>query len=243
MANMDRYQIAAIQQPADGRRLARREPLSSSIYDVVVDMLMTRELPPGSRVNIDELSRTLGVSPTPVREALARVESDGLLTKEVQRGYTVAPLLGLPQLRDLLDLRMLIEPAAAGRAATRATAPETRALRTVARSTGKGGAGNTPGAGRIDMTSDARFHEMLATLSGNPLIPEMLSRMRSHVHIYRLSFPVGEDTVTLPEHLAIVDAIGRGDAQGAEHAMRLHLTSSLGRLESFLRRGTDSGAG
>lgn len=243
MANMDRYQIAAIQRPAVGRRLARREPLSSSIYDVVVDMLMTRELPPGSRVNIDELSRTLGVSPTPVREALARVESDGLLTKEVQRGYTVAPLLGLPQLRDLLDLRTLIEPTAAARAATRATAAETRALRTAARSTGKGGGGNTPGAGRIDMTSDANFHAMLATLSGNLLIPEMLSRMRSHVHIYRLSFPVGEDTVTLPEHLAIVDAIGRGDAHGAEQAMRLHLTNSLRRLETAFARRMDDPKG
>src|SRR5450432_746023 len=111
-----------------GPRLAQRQPLSSSVYDVVVDMLLTRELSQGARLNIEELPRMLGVSPTPVREALARVEAEGLISKEPQRGYPVAPVLGLPRFFHLIELRILIEPPAAPKAAKRTSAAQTSAL-------------------------------------------------------------------------------------------------------------------
>ena len=85
----------AIRASDAGKRLADRRPLTNDVSDVVMDMLMNHSLPPGARLNIDSLARTLGVSPTPVREALARIESEGLIIKEPQRGYTVAPLIGL----------------------------------------------------------------------------------------------------------------------------------------------------
>jgi DNA-binding GntR family transcriptional regulator len=79
---MDRYEIDLALLASDPRqRLAHRQPLTSDVYDVVMDMLMNHTLGPGSRLNIDQLARLLGVSPTPVREALARVESEGLVTK------------------------------------------------------------------------------------------------------------------------------------------------------------------
>src|SRR5450432_906802 len=95
---------------AAGRRLAHRRPLTSDVYEVVMDMLINHTLAPGSRLNIDGLARLIGVSPTPVREALARVESEGLIIKEPRRGYTVAPLTGLDELAQIIELRLLIEP-------------------------------------------------------------------------------------------------------------------------------------
>ena len=106
---MDRYQIEAIHESAAGQRLAQRQPLPGSVYEIVTDMLMTHAFEPGARLNIEELARTLGVSPTPVREALARVEADGLIVKQPGRSYTVAPLMGIEQVRELIEL-----PAARG---------------------------------------------------------------------------------------------------------------------------------
>ena len=59
-----------------GQRLSARAPLVDDVHGALVDMLMNHDVDPGSRLNIDALARGLGVSPTPVREALARMEAD-----------------------------------------------------------------------------------------------------------------------------------------------------------------------
>ena len=161
---MDRDQIAAIQESPAVQRLVQREPLTRSVYQVVIDMLMTHTLEPGARLSIEELARTLGASQTPIREALARVEADGLIIKEPGRSYTVAPLMGIEQVRDLIELRMLVEPPAAGRQRTRATSREISELRTLSR-TGGAGHENTAAANRLDMVYDATFHATVATLA------------------------------------------------------------------------------
>lgn len=221
---------ASIGMTAAGRRLAHRQPLTSDVYEVVMDMLINHTLLPGARLNIDGLARMLGVSPTPIREALARVESEGLIIKEPRRGYTVAPLIGLDELRELTELRLLIEPAAAAAAAERATSGQASALRAFARS---GGAGrDDPAANRLDMTYDAEFHDMVAGLGGNRLVRETLSRLRSHLHMYRLYHHAGFVAATKPEHLAIAGAIATRDPQAAADAMRTHLQTALDGLNA-----------
>src|SRR3954451_16344538 len=182
---MDRSLIEAIHESAAGQRLAQRQPLPGSVYEIVTDMLMTHAFEPGARLNIEELARTLGISPTPVREALARVEADGLIIKEPGRSYTVAPLMGIEQVRDLIELRMLVEPPAAAKAATRATSREISELRTLSR-TGGAGHENTAAANRLGMVYAATFRATEAALAGNPMIADMLARLRSHMHTYRL---------------------------------------------------------
>ena len=107
----------AVRSAAAERLLVERPPLVDDVHDVLVDMLMNHDLDAGARLNIDALARSLRVSPTPIREALARMEAEGLVVKEPRRGYTVAPLIGLEDLRALMDFRLLIEPAAASAAA------------------------------------------------------------------------------------------------------------------------------
>ena len=226
---MDRYQIEAIHESAAGQRLAQRQPLPGSVYEIVTDMLMTHVFEPGARLNIEELARTLGVSPTPVREALARVEADGLIMKQPGRSYTVAPLMGIEQVRELIELRLLVEPALAAKAAAHAEPNEIKELRRVARS---GGAGS-------ELTVyDATFHAMVADLAGNQMISNMLTRLRSHLHTFRLYYHAGLHSVTKNEHLAVVDAVARKDPDGAEEAMRAHLVSALERLETFVDGGS-----
>ena len=72
---MEPIDIEGVRASAAGRRLTERPPLADDVHDVLVDMLMNHTLAPGTRLNIEVLAKTLGVSPTPVREALARVEA------------------------------------------------------------------------------------------------------------------------------------------------------------------------
>ncbi len=230
-----------IRSSTAGRRFAARQPLAGDVYDIVIDMLMDHSLGPGARLNIDELSRTLGLSPTPVREALARVESEGLIVKEPRRGYSVAPLIGLDELRELIELRLLVEPAAAADAARAVTAAQATALRAFART---GGAGNNDrAANRLDMTYDATFHDMIAELGGNRLRRETLARLRSHLHMYRLYHHAHQAAATKPEHVAIAKSIGNRDPDAAHAAMTIHLETALHRLNAVFASGSLAGDG
>src|SRR5436190_7735759 len=236
---MDRSLIEAIHQSAAGQRLAQRQPLPGSVYEIVTDMLMTHAFEPGARLNIEELARTLGVFPTPVREALARVEADGLIVKQPGRSYTVAPLMGLEQVRELIELRLLVEPALAAKAAAQAEPNEIKELRRAARAGGTGAKIITAAANRLDMVYDATFHAMVADLAGNQMIRDMLTRLRSHVHTFRLYYyRAGLRSVTKNEHLAVVEAIAKHDPDGADEAMRAHLVSALERLDAFVDGGS-----
>jgi DNA-binding GntR family transcriptional regulator len=217
------------------RRLTRRQPLMDDVHDALVDMLMNHALEPGVRLNIDTVARTLGVSPTPVREALARLEAEGLVVKEPRRSYMVAPLIGLEDLRALIDFRLLIEPAGAAAAAERASSQDAGDLATFARSGGAGGQDDT--ANRLDMIYDATFHDRVAQLSGNPWLRESLVRLRSHLHMYRLYHHAQQAAATKPEHIAIARAIATGDPDGAAAAMRTHLRTAMQRIDDVFASG------
>src|SRR5690349_16278501 len=85
--------------------IARRPTLTDDTYDAIVRALMSQQIEPGERINIDALSRTLGVSVTPIRETLARLESEALVTKRPLAGYMAPPLLTAAQVSDLYAIR------------------------------------------------------------------------------------------------------------------------------------------
>ena len=82
------------------------------------------------------------------------------------------------------------------------------------------------------------FQTMVADLAGNQMISDMLTRLRSHLHTFRLYYHAGLHSVTKNEHLAVADAVARQDPDGAEEAMRAHLVSALERLETFVVDGS-----
>src|ERR1700742_2633365 len=111
-----------------GANAPRRSVLADEIYEIRKSKLMDNVVEPGSRLSIDGLARDFGCSPTPVREALARLESDGLVVKRAHHGYTVAPLMEAKSFDELFRVRLLLEPAAASWAATTATRTQIRNL-------------------------------------------------------------------------------------------------------------------
>src|SRR3954453_11508502 len=95
----------------------RRAVLADGVYEAIKALIMDQHVEPGAKINMDALARELEVSPTPVREALARLEADGLVTKKALVGYTAAALLDAEGLDELFEMRLLLEPAAASWAA------------------------------------------------------------------------------------------------------------------------------
>jgi DNA-binding GntR family transcriptional regulator len=88
--------------------LPRRSTLGDDVYETLRALVLEHTLTPGERLNIDALSRNLEVSPTPVREALARLESEGLIRKRPLVGYTVSPLLTRAEFTEMFDMRLLL---------------------------------------------------------------------------------------------------------------------------------------
>jgi DNA-binding GntR family transcriptional regulator len=228
----------AVQAAQLGRRLADHPPLVDDVHDVLVDMVMNHLAEAGTRLNIDALARALAVSPTPIREALARMEAEGLVTKEPRRGYLVTRVIGLEELRSMIDFRLLIEPAAAAAAAERVTDAEAAALLDLARSGGSGDTGSA--ANRVDMVYDATFHDTIASLGGNPWLRDSLVRLRSHLHMYRLYHHAQHAAATTPEHEHIAQAIADRSPDAAAEAMRRHLHTAMRRLDEVFASGTVS---
>jgi DNA-binding GntR family transcriptional regulator len=203
--------------------------LRDSVYEAIKGMLMDHDLPPGSRLSIDGIARELQVSPTPVREAMTRLESDGLVAKRPHAGYTVAPLLDEVMLGNIFGVRFLLEPEAARLAATAAVPAQIAELRDMIRQMSAHPAGENYQAYRDFAVLDAHLHRVIAESSGNPLIAEALARLHAHTQGYRLYFRVGIAEDTTREHEQIVEAIAACDMDGARAAMRLHLESSQAR--------------
>ncbi|ROO58457.1 DNA-binding GntR family transcriptional regulator [Micromonospora sp. Llam0] len=221
-------------------RPARRLTLTDDVYETVRAQVMDHVVAPGARINIDALARDLQVSPTPVREALARLEADGLVRKRPLVGYTATPLLTRDEFDELVEMRLILETAAARRAAARSASTEPATLDLLRAAADL--PGPVPGAqGYASIAAftaqDARFHNLLAERSGNRMLHDAVVRLRPHLHLFRLHFPPTHYRTSGAEHHRIVDAVASGDPDRAETAVREHLLAARQRHLPFFRQG------
>jgi DNA-binding GntR family transcriptional regulator len=224
-----------------------KRTLADEAYTELKSRIMRSELVPGAKLSIDGLAKQLAFSQTPIREALARLESEGLLARRPLSGYTVEPLLSAAEFDDLFEIRMMLEPRAARRAAEQG-APEIREpARLASIPPGDGlaqvdasglpaaeanallAAARTPDAGsdKLEFTeADARFHNTVASLSGSAQLAKAIRRLDAHLHLHRAYIEPDSIGETEVEHLAVADAIIGQQPLAAEEAMRRHLERS-----------------
>ena len=234
----------------------RRIVLADGTYDSIRAMILEHVISPGEHVGIDELARDLGVSQTPVREALARLESDGLVTKIPLRGYEATHLLSVQQFDDLFQFRGIIEPWAASEASRRITRREREALEAElerAEGISQAVAGSTFPA---FAEHDTRFHALVARASGSRYVEDAFIRTHCHLHLFRVYkatltagqaapgeagfvqnmfeeyYRGGTRPLALTEHLQIASAIMSGDGAAARDVMSHHIESSRQRFIS-----------
>lgn len=210
-----------------------RRVLADQVFESVTAMVMDHVVRPGERMSIEGLAQQLSVSPTPVREALARLEALGLAVKAPLRGYHATPLLSRAELDDLFDFRLLTEPWAAGRAAERAGVEAAQLVDQVA------AFDEAPREGyahyRALAEHDHRFHDTVMALAGNHHARQAFERTHCHLHIFRLHYVQQTGSTALDEHAIIARSIVAGNASEASEAMRAHLLASRDRLRPISR--------
>jgi DNA-binding GntR family transcriptional regulator len=214
--------VALAAQP----RSPRRTVLADETYAILTSQLMEHRIAPGARINIDQLARELGVSQTPIREALARLESDRLVTKEPLRGYSATSLLSLNELEDLYEFRLVIEPWAAGVVALKSSPTIVQALERELQSCPSAPTNSSYEVFRQLSDHDARFHTMILEFTGNQEMVKAFTATHCHLHQFRLHYSASSGSNALQEHRRVVNAIASADSAAAIRAMTEHLEHS-----------------
>ena len=227
-----------------------RTRMSDVVYERLLELLLDGDIQPGERIPVDVLSRRLGVSQTPVRESLNRLEAEDLVTKTHLIGYSATPKLTPERFEDLFEARFLIEPYCSGLAADRHRRGEVEQIAGLAaemRTRYQTGAMSYGAFAR----ADAEFHQAIIAATGNSYFGEIFAKLHCHLQLFRLlrDSRVTEDA--LDEHDLIVTAIRQRDTEAADRAMHAHLSASRGRLRSAFESpeldqrsgpGTESGS-
>jgi DNA-binding GntR family transcriptional regulator len=213
-----------------GKQREEDQGLADSVYRTLVDLLISKEIQPGQRMSIDAISRRLDVSQTPVRQVLMQLEKEGLLTRVHLSGYRAAPLLTWEQFDQLFQMRILLEPFAAGRAAVHHT-PEQLGRMLEAEQQMSAMAIAPDRLSYADFArADARLHDLIAVASGNAFLAQAQIRLHAHVHLFRLYYDARVPQDAIGEHEQLIEAIVERDEPAAEQVMRRHLRASRARL-------------
>ncbi len=192
--------------------------------------IVAGNLPAGSRLRQVEIARRLGVSTTPVREALAALQREGLVQLHPQRGAVVF-LPSVEDLREHYEIRIALEELAVGKAAERFEPAWAQPLEALLEEMRTG-----PPAERY-LELNQRFHSELYTRSGRERLVEMIAALRdassAYLNIFRATqdFPVERlDS----EHHEILEACVANDPERASAAIRDHLTRTVDRVAQRL---------
>ncbi|MEO1201010.1 MAG: GntR family transcriptional regulator [Pseudomonadota bacterium] len=192
------------------------------VHAALLEAIDRGDYAPGARLVETELAERFGVSRTPVREALGRLEQQGLAARDQRRGLTVA-VLDHDQLGELYDLREVLEGFAAKLAARRASPAEIAVLREMV--VADAAIADQPS---VLARSNRRFHHQLHHASHNRYLDQMLERMRRSLVLLSgttLGSP-GRGAESDAEHDQIVAAIEVRDEEAAEAAARTHIVNA-----------------
>lgn len=208
----------------------RSSSLGDQVYETLLSQLISLKIAPGSRMSVDALVRELNVSQTPIRAALIRLETEGLVIKTHNVGYSAAPMPTRKRFEDIYDMRLMLEPYMVARAAKNISGEQREKLVELAH---RMDALTSPDAkiayGKFAI-HDAEFHSWIIERGDNELVAETLSRLHAHMHLFRLRFHSHVTDEARLEHAVIVDALLAGDAEAAADAMKEHILRSRARM-------------
>jgi len=210
------------------------ESLGERVYKSLRDHILSQAYPPGSKLNVEQLCRNLGVSRTPVWDAMRRLETEGLVSTVARHGVFVLNY-GVDKVRDLFAVRGALEALAAGEAARRLDADERLALEVTVRRL-------EDAAREVDVEAYSRaaidFHDLVLAAARNQVLRKLLETVYAQILVLRLrSLYLPERLASsVAEHRAIFTAVAAGDADRAEHLSRAHADHVLADALEFTSR-------
>jgi DNA-binding GntR family transcriptional regulator len=215
----------------------QRSKLGDQVLAIVQEMIANQRFQPGARINVEELAREIGVSRTPLWEAVHRLEQDGLLVRVPHRGVFTAGLTG-EQALELYAVRQQLEAMAARLAAIRFADAAARRMEALLRQ-------QQEIVERGDLVaysrSDFEFHGVVYEACGNSYLREMLERIKAKMrplgtHIERI---LGD---LLDDHRRLLSALRDHDARRAEEVFRAHNERVMRLLSDELAAGDELGS-
>ena len=216
--------------------------LTTKVYRWLKERILHHAFLPGDKLDLQRLADDLGVSRTPVKDAINRLATEGMVVLQSRRGTYVARLT--PEtLRDLFDARLLIETWAAERVTPErlaAIAPQARAAFTASDDLiARGDARHFEYPAFYAL--DARLHALLVGAAGNAVLAEMHHTVMARAGVGRIYFP-GDDEIWTrslaahAEHRAIVAAVTARDRAALRAAVRAHIRASRQHTLLLLKR-------
>ncbi len=223
--------LTAPEPPEPARLADAGHSLGRATYERLREMILDGALTTGTALQEKRLADLLGVSRTPVREAITRLVGEGLVIR--QEGLTpVVRRISVNDVIEILHVRRLLEVEAAGRAAERGGAEELKLLRERFVAFRDGPPPNVDEHARVD----DRLHGLLSELAGSRLMADLIADLRLKTRIF--------DTGRVPErlkpgsdeHIEIIDAVLARDPERAQAAMRTHINNVRASVLSHLER-------
>ena len=200
---------------------------ASRVHDELREAILTGSLAPGSRLRAEPLAERLRTSRTPVREALMLLAREGLVDIEPRRGAVVRPF-DAADLLDLYDVRGLIEPHAARRAATRIEAPDLARLRELCDlADARGAVDDAAVEGQVALNEE--FHRIIVAAAQSPRLEAAMRAVAGIPRAFRAAFwhDDAQREQSLFCHRQIVRALEGRQPRLAEAAMRMHITGAV----------------
>jgi DNA-binding GntR family transcriptional regulator len=213
-----------------------RPPFRSAdrVYDAVKSRAITYGFRPGERINEVDLARQLNVSRTPLREALNRLVTEGFLTTRLNKGF-FARTLDPNEVFNLYEFRSAVEQAAVSIACERATKEELQALEKFVLAS-KDEKDDVLATKLLKLDED--FHERLARATHNDEFLRNIRGINARIHFVRwIDMQRGRRAYTQNEHLQIVRALKKRDANTAARLMRGHISRRLDQIVEVIRTG------
>jgi len=201
--------------------IQNHKPLREMVYEELKMQILKGSIIPGTRMMEVDLAEEMGVSRTPIREAIRKLEKEGLVTIEPRRG-AYASMISTEDMVEILEVRQDLEGLAAFFAADRMTDEQMQELRQVSDSYNEA---VRQGNMEAMIRHDTRFHHIIVESCRNKILVQMIEQLQELVlrfrYIYYDNFKRAEN---MPEeHEAIVAAISEGDADKARAAADIHI--------------------
>jgi DNA-binding GntR family transcriptional regulator len=204
-----------------------REP-PVPVVDAIRAAIADGEFVPNQRLVEADLSERFGASRATVRTALVQLASEGLVERVQNRGARVRAV-SLAEAIEITEVRMALEGLCAAKAAERLTDDDRARLRDIGEAMRAAVAsGDLLGYSELNR----RLHRLILELAGQTTANAILERLRGQSvrHQFQLAMHPGRPSVSLPQHLEIIEALCAGDAEAAEAAMRRHIRSVIDTL-------------
>ncbi|MGQ3381966.1 GntR family transcriptional regulator [Glutamicibacter sp. TV12E] len=212
--------------------IAARPMLADQVFDAILMLLLDDKLPTGSQLGIDGLAKKFQVSSTPVREALARLESTGMVRREALRGYRVAPEPTADDIQKLHVARSMLEPGIAALACAHQDDELISKLEACNSELNAARGGQAFADYRAYWKADELFHRTIVEAADNEFLDRAYSSIEGHIQRFRLvvqNVMSGEHTIE--EHTKIIEAFRSDDPSAAQEAMQAHISGIAQRAE------------